>query len=72
MDITKFLPIILLGMTVFINPLMSSMALMGLSIFYFQKHDWGEEFFDDRWGTLGAVTLILGIAVYFVVVYLPL
>jgi hypothetical protein len=66
------LPLLLLGLTVFINPILSSIMLMGLSILYFQKHDWGEEFFDDRWGTLGAITLTLAIAVYFVVVYVPL
>jgi hypothetical protein len=65
------LPLILLGLTIFINPIMSSIVLMGLSMFYFQKHDWGEEFFDDRWGTLGAITFLLGVTIYFVVVYMP-
>lgn len=65
------LPLVLLGLTIFINPIMSSLVLMGLSMFYFQKHDWGEEFFDDRWGTLGAITFLLGITIYFVVVYMP-
>ena len=65
------LPLVLLCLTIFINPIMSSLVLMGLSMFYFQKHDWGEEFFDDRWGTLGAITFLLGITIYFVVVYMP-
>jgi hypothetical protein len=46
-------------------------VLVGLSLFSFQKHDWQEGFFDDRWGILGSVSFLVGIIVYLVMVYLP-
>jgi hypothetical protein len=67
----KYLQYILLGLVVFVHPIMPSLALMGLSLFSFQKHDWEEGFFDDRWGLLGSASLLAGIAVYMVMIYLP-
>jgi hypothetical protein len=67
----KYLQYVLLGLIVFVHPIMPSLVLMGLSLFSFQKHDWGEGFFDDRWGILGSVSFLVGIVVYMAMVYLP-
>ncbi len=67
----KSLQFILLGLVVFIHPIMPSLVLLGLSLFYFQRHDWGEGFFDDRWGTLGMLTFLLGVVVYTLMVFIP-
>ncbi len=67
----KYLQYVLVGLVVFVHPIMPSLVLMGLSLFSFQKHDWGEGFFDDRWGLLGSVSLLAGIAVYMIMIYLP-
>lgn len=67
----KVLQYALLGLVMLINPLISSIGLLGLSIFFFQKHDWEEGFFDDRWGWIGTIAFLLGIAVYVVTVYMP-
>jgi hypothetical protein len=67
----KYLQYILLGLVVFIHPIMPSIVLVGLSLFSFQKHDWEEGFFDDRWGFLGSVSFLVGILVYMIMVYLP-
>ncbi len=67
----KFLQYALLGLLVFVHPIMPSLVLMGLSLISFQKHDWEEGFFDDRWGLLGSACLLGGIAVYMVMIYLP-
>ena len=70
-SIMKVLQFILLGMVMLINPIMPSIALLGLSIFYFKKHDWEAGFFDDAWGILGSVSFLLGIVVYVMLVYIP-
>ncbi len=67
----KSLQYLLLGLVLFVHPIMPSLALMGLSLFSFQKHDWQEGFFDDRWGLLGSASLLAGIAVYMIMIYLP-
>jgi hypothetical protein len=65
----KYLQFIMLGMTLLVSPILASIVLLGLSLFYFQKHDWGEGFFEDRWGALGSISFLLGILVYVVLVY---
>jgi hypothetical protein len=67
----KYLQYVLLGLVVFLHPIMPCIVLMGLSLFSFQKHDWEEGFFDDRWGILGSVSFLVGIIVYMVMIYLP-
>lgn len=67
----KYLQYVLLGLVLFLHPVMPSLALMGLSLFSFQKHDWEEGFFGDRWGLLGSVSLLAGIVVYMMMVYWP-
>jgi uncharacterized membrane protein len=67
----KYLQYILLGLVVFVHPIMPSIVLVGLSLFSFRKHDWQEGFFDDRWGILGSVSFLVGIIIYLVMVYLP-
>ena len=62
---------ILLGLVVFVHPIMPGIVLVGLSLFSFQKHDRQEGFFDDRWGILGSVSFLVGIIIYLVLVYLP-
>lgn len=67
----KYLQFVLLGLVVFVHPIMPSLVLLGLSLFYFQKHDWGDGFFEDKWGALGTVSFLLGIVVYALMVFLP-
>jgi hypothetical protein len=67
----KYLQIILLGLAMFIIPIMPSLVLCGLSLIYFQKHDWTKGFFKDKWGTLGIVSLLSGMIVFLVSVYTP-
>ena len=67
----RYLQYVLLGLIVFVHPIMPCLVLLGLSIITFQKHNWNEGFFDDRWGALGSVTFLLGIAAYLVIIYLP-
>jgi hypothetical protein len=67
----KYLQYILLCLIVFVHPIMPSLVMVGLSLFSFQKHDWGEGFFDDRWGILGSVSFLVGIVAYVIMVYLP-
>ena len=67
----KVLQFVLLGLVLMINPLLSSIGLLGISLFFFQKHNWGEGFFDDRWGLIGTIVFLLGIIVYVVIVYIP-
>jgi hypothetical protein len=67
----KYLQYILLGLVVFVHPIMPSLVLIGLSLISFQKHDWQEGFFDDRWGLLGSASLLAGVAVYMITIYLP-
>ena len=67
----KCLQYILLGLVVFVHPIMPSIVLVGLSLFAFQKHDWEEGFFEDRWGILGSVSFLVGIIVYMFMIYLP-
>jgi hypothetical protein len=70
-NLMKFLQYVMLALVMFIHPVMPSIVLLGLSLISFQKHDWEEGFFDDRWGTLGSVSFLLGIVTYVVMVYLP-
>jgi hypothetical protein len=67
----KYLQYILLGLIMFIHPIMPSIVLVGLSLLSFQKHDWEEGFFNDRWGILGSVSFLAGIVVYVLMIYLP-
>jgi hypothetical protein len=67
----KTLQLVLLGLVVFVHPIMPSLVLLGLSLLYFQKHDWGEGFFDDKWGALGTLSFLLGIVVYTLMVFIP-
>ena len=67
----KYLQYVVLGLVMLVHPIMPSLILMGLSLFSFQKHDWTEGFFDDRWGLLGSLSLLAGIAVYMIMIYLP-
>lgn len=70
-NIMKYLQIILLGLAMFIIPVMPSLVLCGLSLIYFRKHDWTKGFFKDKWGTLGIVSFLSGIIVFLVGVYIP-
>lgn len=70
-NLMKFLQYVLLALVMFIHPVMPSIVLLGLSLISFQRHDWEEGFFDDRWGTLGSISFLLGIVIYMVMVYLP-
>ena len=70
-NIMKYLQFILLGLALFVIPIMPSLVLLGLSLIYFKKHDWTKGFFKDKWGTLGVVSFLSGIAVFLVGVYLP-
>ena len=65
----KYLQFMMLGMITLIDPIFASIFLMGLSLYYFRKHDWSEGFFDDRWGTLGSISFLLGVLTYVVMVY---
>jgi len=67
----KVFQFILLGLVLLINPLISSIGLLGLSFFFFQKHDWEKGFFGDRWGAFGGVSFLIGVIVYVVLVYIP-
>ena len=69
--IMKYLQFMLLGLVVFVHPIMPSLVLLGLSLFYFQKHDWCEGFFEDKWGALGTVSFLLGMVVYTLMVFIP-
>jgi hypothetical protein len=70
-NIMKYLQLIMLGLAMFIIPGMPSIVLVGLSLVYFRKHDWKKGFFKDKWGTLGILSFLFGIAVFVVGVYLP-
>lgn len=70
-NLMKFLQYVMLALVMFIHPIMPSIVLVGLSLISFQKHDWGDGFFEDRWGTLGSLAFLLGIVTYVVMVYLP-
>lgn len=70
-NLMKFLQYVMLALVMFIHPVMPSLVLLGLSLISFQKHDWDEGFFDDRWGTVGSLSFLLGIVTYVVMVYLP-
>lgn len=70
-NLMKFLQYVLLALVMFIHPVMPSIILLGLSLISFQRHDWGEGFFDDNWGTLGSISFLLGIVIYVVMFYLP-
>jgi hypothetical protein len=66
----KYLQLILIGLVMFVIPIMPSLVLCGLSLFYLKKHDWSSGFLSDRWGALGILSLILGVAAY-AVIFLP-
>ena len=70
-NLMKYLQILLLGLTMFIIPIMPSLVLCGLSLIYFKRHDWTKGFFNDKWGTLGLLSFLSAIAVFFMGVYLP-
>lgn len=70
-NIMKYLQIILLGLAMFVVPVMPSLVLCGLSLIYFRKHDWERGFFQDKWGTLGVVSFLAGVMVFVMGVYLP-
>jgi len=44
----KYLQILLLGLAMFIIPIMPILVLCGLSLVYFKKHDWTKDFFYDK------------------------
>lgn len=70
-NIMKYLQIILLGLVMFVVPIMPSLALCGISLVYFKKHDWTRGFFSDKWGTLGVASFLAGMMVFILGVYLP-
>jgi hypothetical protein len=63
-NIMKYLQLILLGLAMFIVPTLPSLVLCGLSLIYFRKHDWTQGFFYDKWGTLGILSFLFGLAVF--------
>jgi hypothetical protein len=67
----KYLQFILLGLTLFIIPMMPRIVLCGLSFVYFKKHDWGKGFFNDKWGALGILSFLSGIIVFVLGIYMP-
>lgn len=69
--IMKYLQLILLGMAMFVIPVMPSLVLCGLSLIYFRRHDWQRGFFNDKWGILGLASFMAGLAVFVVGVYIP-
>lgn len=69
-SVMKVLQYILLGLVMLVFPLMPSLALLGLSLFYFKKHDWRNSFFRDKWGALGILSFLLGVAAY-VILFMP-
>ena len=63
-NIMKYLQLILLGLAMLIVPILPSLALCGISLMYFRKHDWTQGFFYDKWGTLGILSLLFGLALF--------
>jgi hypothetical protein len=70
-NIMKYLQFVLLGLAMFVIPIMPSIVLCGLSLVYFKRHDWAKGFFKDKWGALGLVSFLAGIMVFVVGVYIP-
>ena len=70
-NVMKYLQLILLGLAMFIIPMLPGVVLIGLSLIYFRKHDWGKGFFNDKWETLGILSFLFGIIVFVVGVYIP-
>lgn len=70
-NIMKYLQWILLGLAMFVVPMLPSLVLCGLSLMCFRKHDWTQGFFYDKWGTLGILSFVFGLAVFMVAVYRP-
>jgi hypothetical protein len=68
--IRKLTPFVLLGLTVFVIPVMPSIVLCGLSLVYFKRYDWAKGFFKDKWGTLGVVSFLARIMIFVVGVYI--
>lgn len=69
--IMKYLQFILLGLVMFVVPMLPSLALLGLSLLYFKKHDWSRGFFTDKWGMMGIASFLFGIVVFWVGVFIP-
>ena len=69
--IMKYLQLVLLGLAMFVIPVMPSLVLCGLSLVYFRKHDWGKSFFKDKWGIFGILSFLFGIIIFVVSVYIP-
>ena len=67
----SYLQYIPLSLAMFIVPIMPSLGLIGLSLFYFKKHDWGNGFFEDKWGTLGILSFLGGIVAFISLGQLP-
>ena len=70
-NIMKYLQLILLGLIMFVVPVMPSLLWCGLSLVYLKKHDWGRGFFNDKWGVLGLASFAAGLVVFMVGVYIP-
>lgn len=70
-NIMKYLQFVLLGLAMFVIPVMPSIVLCGLSLVYFKRHDWAKGFFKDKWGALGLVSFLTGIMVFVAGVYIP-
>ena len=70
-NVMKYLQWILLGLAMFVVPVLPSLVLCGLSLVYFRKHDWTQGFFYDKWGTLGILSFLFGLIIFMVAVYRP-
>ena len=70
-NIMKYLQFVLLGLAMFVIPIMPSIVLCRLSFVYFKRHDWAKGFFKDKWGALGLVSFLTGIMVFVLGVYIP-
>jgi len=70
-NLMKYLQWILLGLAMFVVPILPSLVLCGLSLLYFWRHDWTQGFFYDKWGALGILSFVFGLAVFLGAVYSP-
>ena len=66
----RYLQLILLGLVMFVIPIMPSLVLIGLSLLYFKKHNWQSGFLKDKWGALGILSFLLGLLAY-VFIFMP-
>jgi len=69
--IMKYLQIVLLGLAMFVVPVLPSLVLLGLSLVCFRKHDWSKGFFTDKWGMLGVASFLFGILIFWAGVFIP-